>query len=192
MVSSEEEKKWEGSRAEIYFNQEIQELIRQKKDHLVTNYEGPTDFFQTQLQQEDVLSPEEKLQQIQDKKQEVMREEERLQQIIKEREKDQKLDELEDELRDKQDELRSVRESGVKSFSELMFEESEKRKARGHDVSDPRVAWRLKSRVERMIESRPDVEELEKEVDRLQRRVAELNGGREDWFIELDKMEVSA
>jgi len=199
LVSSKKEKKWEGSRAEIYFNEQIQELIKQKKNHLVETYEGPTEFFQRKLEREDVLSPEEKLEQIQEKKQEILNEEERLTEKIRERERDQKLDELEDKLRDKQDRLDSLLSSEFVSREEaeqqaLKSLKSDSRRGWTDDKNDEEImdTRAFKKKVDKLVCTEDEVEDLKKEVDRLQRRVAELNEGREEWFLDLQEIEVSA
>jgi len=42
------------------------------------------------------------------------------------------------------------------------------------------------------MDSSADVQSLREEVSDLQNRVADLNGGREDWFLELQEGGVSA
>jgi len=199
LVSTKDEvrSKWEGGGEKVYFNKEIIEVVNRKKEHLIQNYDGPTDFFQSKLEQEETLSPEEKLEQIEEKEEEIKSEKQRLKEKIRERERDQKLSELEDKLRDKQDRLDSLLEGDFVSREEAEEKALNKLSDRSGAWSDMteseiRDTRAFEKHVDELVCTEDDVEQLKKEVDRLQRNVAELNGGREDWFLELDSMEVTA
>jgi len=190
---------WEGDSKHLYFNDKHKELIEEKKEHLKTNYDGIGDFFLQALIEEQTLSPEEKLKQIEEKEEEIKNEKQRLKDKIRQRERDEKLDELEDKLRSKQDKLDSLlggdfvnrEEAEQQALNSL---KSDSRRDWTDDKSDEEImdTRAFEKKVDKLVCTEDEVEELKKEVDRLQRKVAELNGGREEWFLDLQESEVSA
>jgi len=177
---------WEGSAIRISLNKDARDLIEEKRNHLEENYEGPSHFFRQKLEEEEVLSVDEKIKQIRTQKQELESKLDKYQQIKNERSKQQLLNQKKQELKKLQDRLKQVRSNNLRSESEIRQEETEKRKERGYDVSDSKVQEAIERRVRKRLENQPDVEELRSRISQLQSEVAELNGGgEEDWFMDL-------
>jgi len=180
---------WEGSAIRISLNKDARDLIEEKRNHLEENYEGPSHFFRQKLEEEEVLSVDEKIKQIRTQKQELENKLSKYQQIKNERSKQQLLNQKKQELKTLQESLKQVRMNELPTESDIRQEETEKRKERGYDVSDSKVQEAIERRVRKRLENQPDVKELRSRISQLQSEVAELNGGREDWFMDLSQQE---
>jgi len=76
---------WEGQGKHLYFNDQHKKLIEEKKQHLKDNYDGIGDFFLQKLREEEVLSPEEKLKQIEKREKEIKDKKNQLKLVISNR-----------------------------------------------------------------------------------------------------------
>jgi len=183
---------FDGQRWRPYLDEEARERRDEIIEHLKRNYDGPSDFIKQKLIEEETLSIDEKIQKLEDDVEEKKEDLQKFKTIKREREQQDKLRDKKELLKQKQSKLEEIRDEGVDSFHEIMMYEIKQREKRGYDCSDPELARTVLNRAERKFEKQPDVDELVEEVERLQRQVKELNGGREDWFLDLQSVEVSA
>lgn len=190
-----------GKRWRPYLDEETQKIRDEKLDHLKRNYEGPTDFLKQKLKEEKVLDIEERIQklesEIDDKKEDV----DKLRRIKNEREQQDKLRDKKELLKQKQEKLRKlsnrenkseeeIREQVKSDVFELCQDKAEKdavEKTANELFESERYQRRIQQKVEKQLEDQGKVDELVEDVQRLQRQVKELNGGREDWFMDLGK-----
>lgn len=177
---------------QIYLNEEMKERVKQIQDHLEDNYEGKGDFLQAKLEQEQPLSLEDRIEKARKKREEFEEKEQRLKQIKRERSQQDKLRDKRELLKEKQKQLRKIQESGLNSEAQLLKEQALARVNRGYDIRDEEIQEYIRDSVDRALEKRPDLDELVEDVQRLQRQVAELNGGEEDYFMDLGDLEVKA
>lgn len=175
---------------QIYLNKEMKERVKQIQDHLEDNYEGKGDFLQAKLEQEQPLSLEDRIEKARKKREEFEEKEQRLKQIKRERSQQDKLRDKRELLKEKQKKLEEVQESGVKSEADLLRREAFARVNRGYSIENHEIQEYIRNAVDSKLESRPDVNELVEDVQRLQRQVAELNGGEENYFMDLEAVEV--
>jgi myosin heavy subunit len=191
--------KFEGKRFRVYLDQEAQQRRDEILDHLQRNYDGPSDFVKQKLEEEQALSIEEKIQKLQSEMQEKEEELKKFKQIKREREEQDRLRDKKELLKDKQKKLRKLSGRNGKTEQQIREEVKEEHLENKPDrFSDEEYLEKKSDRIERVVESRlsssPDLDELVESVQRLQGQVEELNGGREDWFLDLDqeKLEVDA
>lgn len=195
-----------GKRWRAYLDQEAQKIRDQKLDHLKRNYSGPSDFVKKQLKEEEVLSLEQKIEKVESEIEEKKSDLQKFRQIKRQREQQDKLRDKKELLKEKQKKLRTIQRNDVKSEEEVLADAAHQILARCEDkaskesVDEDRFELfgkdRYQRRVDRLVEKRSvnmsRVDDLVESVQRLQNQVADLNGGPEDWFLELDKVEVSA
>jgi len=181
---------WNKQYWKIYLDKETRRRIEEILDHLDEHYEGPSDYVQQKLMQEDALSIEERIQRNKQKKQEFDEKIERLKRIKQEREQSKKLKDKKELLKSKQEKYEKIMDEGLRSEEEIRQEKKRKRKERGHDLDDPEIQEYIDRSVQRELEKQPDVNELIKDIKRLQSEVEELES-QKDWFIEEGKLEVA-
>lgn len=189
---------FDGKIWKIYLDEEARERRDQIKDHLEENYEGPSDFGKQALMDENVLTVEERLERLRKDKKELEQKEERLQQIIREREQQDKLRDKRELLKEKQKKLREVSDKDPLSRQEAeekalqYVKEKNASTIEEQDLSDEEIKeFRgFKKKVEELT-SDVDIDSLVEDVQRLQRQVRELNGGEEDYFMDLETVENS-
>lgn len=181
---------WNKQYWKIYLDKETRRRVEEILDHLDDHYEGPSDYVQQKLMEEDALSIEERIRRNKQKKQEFDEKIERLKQIKKEREQSKKLQDKKELLKTKQKRYREILEEGLKSEEEIREERRQKRKERGHDLSDPEIQKYIEKNVQRQLDKQPDVEELIQDIERLQSEITELES-QKDWFIDESKLEVA-
>lgn len=186
MANFEPQKYWK-----LYLDEQTRERVSEIQDHLEDHYDGKSDFLQAKLMQEQPVSLEERIKKAEKDMAEAEKKLERLKQVKSDRDQQQRLKDKRELLREKQKKLRSIQEIGYMSFRDFMVEEVEKRKDRGHELSEG-VLRMCKIRAESKFEGQPDVDDLVRDVQRLQEEVAELNGGPEKFFMDLESVEVSA
>jgi len=170
----------------LSLNREARERMREIQDHLEENYDGIAHFVRQKLHEEQALSIEERMNRKRQELNEVQQDLEKLQRIHREREEQDKLRDKKELLKEKQKKLREVQKKGLLSEEEIREEEIEKR-SKYNPRENPEVMEVVDRQVEKRLKNRPDVDELVEDVERLQRQVAELNGGRESWFMSLDR-----
>lgn len=189
---------FDGTRWRPYLDEEAQEIRDEKIDHLKRKYDGPSDFIKQKLKEEEVLSIEEKIQKFESEINEKKEDLEKLKQIKREREQQDKLRDKKELLKEKQKKLRKVqRESGLsrEEIEQNLREEWEENRVPSHIDVDEYIQNNkemFERRVENRLEKTEDVDELVEDVQRLQEQVADLNGGREEWFMNLESVEVNA
>jgi|APHM01.1.fsa_nt_gi hypothetical protein len=181
----------------VYLNQETRDELREIMPHLEENYNGPSDFVQQKIHEEQPLSIEEQIDRAEQDKNDAETRLKRLRSIKRERESKEKLESLRTELRSKQHKLREARESSSMSEAEALHAACQRElsnKPARFDKSSylEKKARRVSRRAEKLTGDGRDVGSLKREVEELQEQVAELNGGREDWFISLDTEVVEA
>ena len=186
-------------RWKVYLDKPTKEKLREILDHLEEKYDGPSDFVQQKIQEEQALSIEERIQRKKQEKQEAESDLERLKRIKQEREQQDKLRDKRELLKEKQKKLREVADSGEKSRDEIREEvvEEMRKKAEGSPKIDDveeyvdrdNVQRRIDRRVDSRFSSSEDVDELVEDINRLQKQVAELNGGEEDYFMDLETVD---
>lgn len=185
---------FQGKRWQPYLDQEARERRDEILDHLQRNYDGPSDFIKQKLLEEDALSLEEKIQKFESEVEEKKEDLEKLKRIKREREEQDRLRDKKELLRDKQEKLRKISRRETQSREEIRESVEEKILSRKPDhLSDQEYLSKKSDRIDRIVEHRltesPDVDSLVEDVQRLQRQVEELNGGRESWFMELERVE---
>jgi len=190
---------FDGKRWHPYLDEETQERRDQILDHLQENYEGPSDFLKEKLREEKALSIEERIERKKQKKEEAESDLERLKRIKREREQQDKLRDKRELLKEKQSKLRELADKDEKSRSEIREEvvEEMREKAEGSPKIDDVDEYLEKDSIERKIDRRvdsrfsssEDKDELVESINRLQKQVAELNGGEEDYFMDLETVD---
>jgi DNA repair exonuclease SbcCD ATPase subunit len=186
-----------GKKWHPHLNEEARERRDEIQDHLEKKYDNPSHFIREKLREEKALSIEERIQRKQQNLDEIQDELDRLKRIQKERDQQDKLRDKRELLKEKQKQLRQVQESGLKSEDEIREEITEVyrqkvQKYDGKSLSDETVQEGIERQVRKRLEDRPDVDELVEDVQRLQQQVADLNGGRESYFMDLGEVEVSS
>jgi len=187
-----------GKRWRPYLDEETQERRDEILDHLQEKYDGPSDFLKQKLMEEKALSIDERIERKEQKQQEVENDLERLKRIKNEREQQSQLRDKRELLKEKQEKLREIADSGSKSFEAVCrdaMEKSLKRKPNHltekeylcNDYRKKKIGARIESALEK--ENDRDVDELVSDVQRLQREIEELNGGPEGYFMSLEKVE---
>lgn len=190
---------FEGNNWKIYLNKETRERVHEIKQHLEKNYEGPSDFVQQKLVDEKTLSVEQQIEKKQTELKNLQSDLEQLKQIKREREQMDKLRDKKELLKEKQKKLRKLGNQNTLSREQIRAEIVEKMREKAEsspkigDIDDYLQKDRIKTRINRKVESRVQstgsVDDLVEDVERLQKQVAELNGGREDWFMDLTQQE---
>lgn len=193
---------WSGKRWHPYLDEEAQERRDQILDHLKQNYDGPTHFVKEKLKEEQALDIDER---IRRKEQNVNQEQEELEKLKRIRDERNTQDKLRDKrelLKEKQKKLRKIARKETKSEEEVREEVLEKMREKAESspkisdvdewINSDRTQQKISRRVESRIESDVDVDELVESVERLQSQVAELNGGEEDYFMDIEAAEVKA
>jgi len=182
----------------IYLNDEAKERVREIQDHLEENYESRSDFLRKKLKNEKALSIDERIERVKQEKREQEDKLERLKQIRREREQQDKLRDKRDLLKQKQEKLRKIQHQN-KSESKIRKQVKQKiLKDKRARFSEDEWLEKKSDKIDRLVESRlesledQDVDELVEDVQRLQEQVAELNGGEEDYFMDLEQTEVKA
>jgi len=183
----------------IYLDQDAQDRRDEILDHLKKNYDGPSDFVQQSLENERALSIEERIMRLEQDRKEIEQDLQKLKQIKSEREQMDKLRDKKELLKEKQKKLREISNEGVKSEEEVRQEVVEEIREKAQQsykidnveeyMSKDRVQSRIQRRVESRLDSTVEVDELVQDIERLQSQIAELNGGREDWFMDLSQQE---
>jgi len=191
-VSFEATKTWK-----VYLDDETRQQIREIMHHLEDNYEGPSDFVQQKIKEEQPNSLAQRIKRAEQQKQDAEDKLDHLKEIRRERNQEERLEDLRDKLRSKQQELQEAEQSKVLSEAEALQLACDKELE--HKMSNmpdtqylEKKARRVKRRADKLMDSSADVQSLREEVSDLQNRVADLNGGREDWFLELQEGGVSA
>lgn len=178
----------------LSLNKEARENIREMRDHLEENYNGLAHFVREKLDEENSLSVDEKIQRLESEMSEKEERLERLKQIKSEREEQSRLRDKRELLKQKQDKLQTLfsedkcREE-VRSEIVEKYREKAKSSGRVDDIDEHLKKERVQARISREVEnelSGPDIDELVEDVQRLQAEVADLSGGREDYFLDLD------
>jgi len=180
----------------IYLNKESKERIREIQDHLDDNYDGKSDFVQNKLQEEKPVSLEERIKKAKEKKQ---REEERLEklkQVKKEREDQQTLKDKKELLRKKQEQFDDLENFEPFSEQKIIHETARNIKKSvnnsGESLHESEIAQdQISKRIGKKLDQRTDPSQLVREIERLQEEVSDLNGGREDWFLDVQSVEVT-
>jgi chromosome segregation ATPase len=190
---------FEGRKWHPYLDEETRERRDELIDHLKKNYDGPSDYLKQKLMEEKALSIEERIEKKKKLKEDAESDIERLQRIKKERETQDKLRDKRELLKEKQKKLRDIAETGKKSREEIRDQVLEKMREKAE--SSPKISdvgeWinsdstqrRIDRRVDSRLESEARVDGLVEDVQRLQKQVKELNGGEEDYFMDLEKVE---
>jgi len=189
---------FEGRTWKIYLDEETREQVHQIKEHLQEHYDGPSDFVQEKLHEEEALDIDERINRARQEKKELDEKLSRLQQMKTDREEASMLRDKRELLKSKQEKLTEMRKednSVSKSREEVRQEvvEEIREKCRSSpkvdDVDEHLESERVQSRIEHRVDSRmpdKDVDQLVQDVRRLQEEVAELNGGRESYFLDLE------
>lgn len=189
---------WEKEQVNMRFNKEQKRMLENDsfKKHLEKEYDGFTDFVESKMHQElsEVPDLEEKIDNLESELQEKMKRLESLKQKKQRQDRQQNLRSKEKKLRRVQDKIRFLQDNEVKSEEEIRENKRLKMKNRaGMDVSDPETQKLIDRAVEKELEKQPDMDAdlgtLVEEARRLQSEIAELNGGREDWFLEIEELE---
>jgi chromosome segregation ATPase len=181
----------------VYLDQETQDELREIMPHLEEHYDGISDFVQQKIHEEQPLSIEQQIEQAEEEKDDVEERLKRLRSIKREQESREKLESLRSELRSKQDKLREAQESSSMSEADALYAACQ-RELEYKRAQFTKVEWlekkadRVSRKAEKLMGDGRDVGSLKREVEELQEQVAELNGGREDWFISLDSEAVEA
>ena len=198
---------FEGKYWKIYLDEKTRERRDEILDHLKAEYNGPSDFTQQALMDEQAMSLEERIERKQQDIEEQKNELQQLKQIHREREQQDKLRDKKELLKEKQRKLRKIQRRGNVTEEDALCNAAtqvwntcvEKAgKPKNSDVSardlfsKDRYQRRVQHFKQKQLESSEDVDQLVEDVQRLQGQVAELNGGREDWFLDLQGVEVSA
>ena len=189
-------------RWKVYLDKPTKEKLHEIKEHLEENYEGPSDFVQKKIQEEEVLDIDQRIERAKQKEERHRNERKKLEQIKSEREEASKLRDKRELLKEKQKQLRKISDKGIKSEEEIRqeqvqhFREKAMNSGKVDDVDEhmnkERVQNMIDRRVKKKASSNPDVDELVESVERLQSEVAELNGGREEYFMDIEAEEVTA
>jgi len=197
---------FDGKRWRAYLDEEAQEIRDEKLDHLKRNYNGPSDFLKKKLKEEDVLSVEQKIQKIESEIDEKKDDLEKFRQIQRQREVQDKLRDKKELLKEKQKKLRKVQRSGYGSEVDAWYVAASRAwkrcvKSAEHPKTDhesaveafedKNLAGRVRAWKDRELDKQVDVDELVEDVERLQDQVADLNSGREDWFLDVQSVEVT-
>jgi len=183
-------------RWKVYLDKPTKEKLREILDHLEDNYDGPSDFVQQKIQEEQALSIEERIKRAEQEEEEAQQKKERLKRIKQEREQQDKLRDKRELLKEKQKKLRELADKEQKSRSEVREEvvEEMREKAEGSPKIDDvdeylekdSIQTKISRRVDREFSSSQNKDELVECINRLQKQVAELNGGKEDYFMDLE------
>ena len=191
----------------LYLNEEAKERVQEIQDHLNKNYDSRSDFLKQKLLQEKPLSLEERINRKQQSLSEEQVESERLKRIKREREEQSQLRDKKELLKEKQKKLRKVQRDGYGSEEDAWYKAASRawkrcKKSAEHAKTDHESAveafeeknmtGKVQAWKDRELENKVDVDQLVEDVQRLQEQVAELNGGREEWFLDLESVEVSA
>lgn len=179
---------FEGRTLKAYLDQEARDRRDEILDHLKRNYDGPSDFFKQKLKEEKALNVEERIQKLEsevwDKKEDL----DKLRQIKNEREKQDKLRDKKELLKEKQKKLREASDKAnlTKEDAEQEALNQLRNHSRFSDMSEEEL--RELPAFERKVDSLLgiDLDQLVEDVQRLQEQVADLNGGREEWFMDLE------
>jgi len=195
-----------GTRWRPYLDEEAQEIRDEKLDHLKRKYDGPTDFVKQKLKEEEVLSLEQKIDKVQSEIENKQKDLDKFKQIKRQREQQDKLRDKKELLKQKQKQLKQVQRRGGLTEKDALANaahqvwnkcSSKASKPRNSDLTvvDLFTKDRYQRRVyhvkDKQLEGTEKIDELVEDVERLQNQVAELNGGPEDCFMELESMEVS-
>ena len=177
----------------IYLDKQTKEKVQELADYLENNFEGPSDYVQTKLQEEDTLTDREKYEKFKQKRDEFEKKAQQMKQVIEDRKVQDKIKDKKELLKQKQEKLREINQSGFKSEEEIRDEEEKKRREKGYDLSRDMVKQAVENAVDRRLDNRPDVDELVEEVQRLQKQIGELQNEDEEWFMDLEpvKQEVT-
>jgi len=184
---------FDGKRWRPYLDQDTQDRRDEIIDHLEQNYDGPSDFVKQKLMEEKPLDIDEQIKRARQDKNELEEKLSRLEQIKKEREQASQLRDKRELLKEKQKKLKEASQQGYMSEEKIREEVIQKCKDKvsssGQLDSIDELSIGVDERVRRRVEKQPVVDELVKEVQRLQDEIESLNGGREDFFIDLEDHE---
>jgi len=167
-------------------------------DHLEQEYDGFTDFVECKLREERNEMPdlEKKIEEKEEKLDQLYEELQGLKEKKERQENRELLEEKRQRLRDLQKEFKRLQRDGLVSRDEA--EEKVLSKARSRvmyqDLSDEEIVSELgeenfENQVERHLVDKEQLSDLRKEISSLQDEIESLNGGREDFFIDLDDHE---
>lgn len=182
-----------GTKWHPHLNEEARERRDEIRDHLEEKYENPSHFIREKLREEKALDIEERIRRKEMEKEQTEQDLKQLKQMKKDRNQRKELDEKEPVLKEKQEKLREV-----VSEDGMSREEAEKKvfaqlddRAAFQDMGEEEIKQTnsFKSKVEELVSSH-DVDQLVEEIIQLQERVQELNGGPEDYFMDLDQSDV--
>jgi hypothetical protein len=185
---------FDGRTWKAYLDQEARERRDEILDHLEGNYDGPSDFLKQKLMEEAALSIDERIERKQSKLEDEKQDLQRLKRIKREREEQSQLRDKRELLEQKQKRLQEMDDEVMSAHDAYMavFDKFEDKS--NYDMKDHEFVKAKWDRICRMAESKveetPDVEQLVKDVQRLQREISELNGGDDlDCFIDVEKTE---
>lgn len=178
-----------GKRWRPYLDKEARKIRDEKLDHLQRKYDGPSHFLKQKLKEEKALDLEERIQKVESEINNKKSDLEKLERIKNEREQQNKLRDKKELLKEKQKKLKKAQNK-----IDLSQEEAESRalaELRDHSRFEDRDEEELRKTkaFEKKVDSLTgvDVDVLVEDVERLQSDVADLNSGREDWFMDLDQ-----
>lgn len=195
-----------GKRWQPYLDEETQEIRDEKLDHLKRNYDGPSDFIKQKLKEEDALTVEQKIEKVQSEIKEREEDLKKFKQIKRQREQQDKLRDKTELLREKQKKLRKVQRKDFGTEVDAWYQAASRawkrsKKSVQHTKTDhetvaeafhdKNMEKKVRAWKDRAMDNRVDVDELVEDVQRLQDQVEKLNGSRKDWFLDLQKVEVS-
>jgi hypothetical protein len=188
----------------IYLNEDAKQRVREIQDHLEENYESRSDFLRDKLKQEKAMDIDERISRAEQEMKQYQDKLERLKQIKREREQQDKLRDKRDLLKQKQQKLQEYSGKTQMSKEDIRnqveqelrekFDEADRVDDVEEKMQEEYTQRKINARVESRHEESVNVDQLIEDVQRLQRQVADLNGGEEDYFMDLenDKEEVKA
>lgn len=181
----------------LSMNKEARDRMREIQDHLEENYNGIAHFVRQKLYEEKPLKLDERINRKKKALENNKDELERLKRIKREREEQSQLRDKKELLKEKQKQLRKVQKRESSTRDEVRAQvESKILSNKPPRFSDEEYLNKKEDRIERLVDSRlekgpKNVDKLVEDVQRLQREVADLNGGQESWFMDLQSVEVS-
>jgi len=192
---------WDKNQVNMRFNSNQEEMLENDRfqEHLEKEYAGFTDFVETKMREEfnnlPTLEDEvESLEQELERKREELKDKK---QKLKKQNRQHILQEKRKELRSVQEDIKYLENNDVKSESEIR-EEKERhfRENTDFDVEMDETQELIDRAVQDALEDQPDLDqdldELKQRATELQSEISELNGGPEDWFIQIEEAEVKA
>jgi len=157
------------------------------------NYDGPSEFVREKLEKETALDIEERIKRAESKEKEAKEKRKRLERIKREREEQSALRDKKELLQEKQDKLRELadkdpisREDAERQALQQLNQRSTFEKMGDEEVKETRA---FDKKVDSLTADQ-NKDELVEDVQRLQKQVADLNGGPEDYFMDLQQSDM--